>query len=110
MSNVKTLLLITGIFEIIIGVPVLGGLIVINMLYVPLVVMLALHIVTLVLASQHNADKHGSILGIVTSVIAIIPVVGMIMHLITGVLLLVSASKSDRNQSSYSPPPPPSSF
>lgn len=39
---------------------------------------------------------HGSILGIITSCIGWIPIVGMIMHIITAVFLLIDAYKSSQ--------------
>lgn len=87
---------ITGILEIILGIPFLGGLIVMGFSYVPLFVMLILHIVTLALSVGEKESKYGSVIGVITSVIAWIPFVGMVMHLITGLALLISAVGSGR--------------
>ncbi|CAI6086782.1 hypothetical protein [Cohnella sp. JJ-181] len=109
MSGSKVLKWITGALEILLGIPVLGAIIVIGFGYVPLFVMFVLHIVTLVLSAKNQEAKYGSILGIVTSLVAWIPFVGMIMHIITGILLMVSAAK--REQSSvYEQPPAPNGF
>lgn len=91
---------ITGSLELLLGIPVLGGLIVIGLFWIPLAVMLVLHIVTLVITSKEGGDKAPSILGIVTSCVAWIPIVGMIMHLITAILLMVNASKKPREDAS----------
>lgn len=93
MSTSRILKWITGGLEAFLGIPILGGLIVFGFLYTPLLVMLVLHIITLVFTIQENGDKAPSILGIVTSCIAWIPIVGMIMHMITAILLMVSASR-----------------
>ncbi|MBB5174002.1 hypothetical protein [Texcoconibacillus texcoconensis] len=84
---------ITGSFEILLGIPILGATIVIGMYWLPLLFMLALHIVTLILSSRDGVHKHGSILGIVTSCVAWIPFVGMVMHIVTGILLMVDAAQ-----------------
>lgn len=82
---------ITGGLEVFLGIPFVGGTFVISLLWTPLAIMLVLHIITLIYSSNENEKKHGSILGIVTSTIAWIPFVGMIMHLITGGILLADA-------------------
>ena len=99
MTSSKVMKWVTGAFEIFLGIPFLGGLIIIGTYYTPLVVMFILHIITLVLSSRNNEVKYGSILGIVTSLVAWIPFVGMIMHIVTGILLMVSAAKKESTQS-----------
>lgn len=97
MKVSKLLQWISGGLELFLGIPLLGGTIVISFLYTPLALMLVLHIVTLyfiVQESREKSDRTGSIVGIVTSCIAWIPFVGMTMHIITGVLLLINAAKN----------------
>ncbi|MET1013099.1 MAG: hypothetical protein ABWX61_01140 [Paenisporosarcina sp.] len=96
MSVSKILKWVTGGMEAILGIPILGATIVIGFLWVPLVIMLALHIVTLVLTKKDGGSTTGSILGIVTSCIAWIPFVGMIMHILTAIFLMLDAAKPDR--------------
>lgn len=87
---------VTGGMEAVLAVPILGATIVIGFLWVPLAIMLALHIVTLVLTKKDGGSTTGSILGIVTSCIAWIPFVGMIMHTLTAIFLMLDAAKTDR--------------
>lgn len=101
MKAAKNLMLITGILEAVLGIPVLGGAFVMLSGYTLLFATLVLHIVTLVLCSQHNRPVAGSILGIVTSVLAWIPVLGMLMHIATAIVLLITATKRE------APPMPP---
>ncbi|MBB6670923.1 hypothetical protein [Cohnella nanjingensis] len=103
MSGSRIMKWVTGALEVFLGIPVLGGLIIIGTSYVPLFVMLVLHIITLVLSSSNKEPKYGSIMGIVTSLVAWIPFLGMIMHIITGILLMVSAAKKT---SVYNAQPP----
>lgn len=98
MSSSRILRWVTGSLEILLGIPVLGALIVVGSWYSALAVMLILHIVTLVLSAQNNEPKYGSILGIVTSVVAWIPLVGWVMHVLTGIFLMVSAAQSSTNR------------
>ena len=90
MSTSKTLRLVSGILEAILAIPILGGTIVVGFLYLPLTVMFVLHIVTLVLSKRDREPIAGSIVGIVTSVVGWIPVLGWAMHLISAIILLVS--------------------
>lgn len=91
MSNSRILRLITGVLELFLAIPVLGGFIIISMAYVPLMVMLVLHLVTLIVSNQDREPRYGSVMGIITSVLAWIPFLGWALHLITGALLLISA-------------------
>ncbi|WNQ10921.1 hypothetical protein MJA45_25450 [Paenibacillus aurantius] len=93
MSNSKQLKWITGGLEAVLGIPFVGGLIVLSLAWVPLGIMLVLHIITLLMASKEGGSRVGSVVGIVTSVIAFIPVVGMIMHILTAVILLIDAAR-----------------
>ncbi|TMW72276.1 hypothetical protein [Alteribacter natronophilus] len=95
MSTSRILKWVSGGLEAILGIPILGGMIVISLAYTPLLFMLALHIVTLVLTKKDGGASTGSILGIITSCIAWIPFVGMVMHILTAIFLMVDASKPD---------------
>ncbi|MGG1396774.1 hypothetical protein ABE288_02805 [Bacillus salipaludis] len=96
MSPSKVLKWVTGGLEALLGIPILGGTIVLSLAWTPLGIMLVLHIITLVLSKKDGGAAMGSILGIVTSCIAWIPIVGMIMHIITAIVLMVDAAKSHR--------------
>lgn len=87
---------VTGGLEAFLGIPIIGGSIVLAYLWTPLMLMGILHIITLVFSLRDNESKHGSILGIVTSAIAWIPFVGMVMHIITAILLMVDAAKANK--------------
>ncbi|MDR6999904.1 hypothetical protein [Neobacillus niacini] len=96
MSPSKVLKWVTGGLEALLGIPILGGTIVLSLAWTPLGIMLVLHIITLVLAKKDGGAVSGSVLGIVTSCIAWIPIIGMIMHIITAIVLMVDAAKSYR--------------
>ncbi|WP_096274073.1 hypothetical protein [Paucisalibacillus globulus] len=95
MSTSRILKWVTGALEALLGIPVLGGMIIVGLLWTPLLIMLILHIITLVLTKKDGGASTGSILGIVTSCIGWIPVVGMIMHILSAVFLMVNAAKED---------------
>lgn len=88
---------LTGILEAVLGFPFIGATIIISLNWTPLFIMLCLHIVTFVLSNRDKTKLRGSILGIVTSCIGIIPFVGIVMHIITAVVLI----KDAKNYSSY---------
>jgi len=98
MTIARTLKWITGAFEAVLGIPILGGLIVLGFSWTPLFVMLILHIVTLVFTKvEKDGPAVGSILGIITSCVGWIPILGMIMHILTAVCLMVTAAIPSRD-------------
>ena len=98
LSTTRILKWVTGSMEAVLGIPILGATIVIGFLWMPLVIMLSLHIVTLAIAKQSGGSSTGSVLGIVTSCVAWIPFVGMIMHILTAIFLMIDAAKPDENE------------
>lgn len=97
MSGSRVLKWITGALELILAIPVIGGTIVISSWYTVLGVMLILHIVTLVLSNTNKEPKYGSIMGIITSLLAWIPILGWILHLLTAIFLMVTAAQKSKN-------------
>lgn len=95
MSSARILMWVTGGLEALLGIPLLGGTLVISLFWTPLVIMLAFHIVTLVLAQKQHLKTRGSILGIITSCVGWIPIVGMVMHILTAVFLMIDAAEPE---------------
>ncbi|WP_152397080.1 hypothetical protein [Paenibacillus guangzhouensis] len=96
MSGSRILKWITGSLEILLAIPVLGAAIVMGSYYTFLGIMLILHIITLVLSATNKEPKYGSILGIITSLLAWIPFVGWVLHLLSGIFLMVTAAQKAR--------------
>ncbi|OCA88681.1 hypothetical protein A8F94_24050 [Bacillus sp. FJAT-27225] len=95
MNNTSTTLKwVSGGLEFLLGVPLLGAFIVISTGYSALFFMAILHIVTIVFASRENEPKGGNILGLITSLIAWIPFVGMFMHMVSAIVILIDAYRS----------------
>ena len=90
---------VTGVAEAFLAIPIIGGVFVISSGYSALGVMFVLHAITLLLSIRDGQGKAASILGLVTSVVAIIPVIGWFMHLITSGSLFISALTSSRRNS-----------
>lgn len=97
MSPSKILKWITGGAEAFLGIPLIGGFFIISQGWTPLFVMLILHIITLLITNKDGGVNGGSILGIITSCIGWIPIVGMIMHIITAIVLFITALMPNSN-------------
>ncbi|WP_221567020.1 hypothetical protein [Alkalihalobacillus sp. TS-13] len=101
MKTYKVLQWVTGGCEAFLAIPFIGGTFVLANWYIPLFVMLGLHIVTLVYVNKEakiGFQRVGSIFGVITSCIAWIPVVGWLMHSITAIILLISAARKDKDE------------
>lgn len=99
MSVSRILKWITGGLEAFLGIPVIGGAFIVSLLWLPLAVMLVLHIITLVLTKKDGGPAVGSILGIITSCLGWIPVVGMILHILSAIFLMINAATPDNKVS-----------
>ena len=86
---------VTGGLEALLGIPILGGAMILSLFWTPLVLMLILHIVGLVMSVKANAKKVGHILGVVTSCLGFIPFVGMVLHILSAIFLLIEAAKNE---------------
>ncbi|CAM3865264.1 hypothetical protein [Alkalicoccus chagannorensis] len=84
---------LSGGYEALLALPFIGGSIVVFSGYSALGIALTLHIVTLLIALTFRTGKLPSVFGIVTSLLAWIPVVGWFLHAIAAVLLLISAGR-----------------
>lgn len=89
MSTTRTMKLITGILEAILAIPFLGALIILSNSWMPLIIMLVLHIITLALAVRVQGPLAGSIVGIVASALGWIPFVGWLLHAAAAIVLLI---------------------
>lgn len=95
-TNIATTLKwISGGLEALLGIPLVGASIVIGLFYVPLLLMLAFHIVNFNISKKHGKKTSANVLGIVTNCVAWIPGVGMIMHILSAVFLMLEASRKE---------------
>lgn len=90
-SNVRTLKFISGGYEAILAIPIIGASIILGFGWTPLVVALIIHIITLVLAKKAGLTAYGNIFGIITSCLAWIPGLGWILHVLSAVFILIGA-------------------
>lgn len=96
MSAARIMRLVTGAAEAFLGIPIIGALFIISQGYVPLLVMFILHLITYILSRNNRSTTAGSILGMITSLIAWIPFVGITMHIISAITLLITGALSER--------------
>lgn len=89
ISNTKTYKIAVSCFELILGIPLIGGTIILANRWTPLMILLGVHILGLVISLKTNKSINGHIVGILGNMIGVIPFVGMFMHLCTGILLLL---------------------
>ncbi|WP_010531614.1 hypothetical protein [Lentibacillus jeotgali] len=92
MSLSRIMKWVTGGCEAFLGIPLIGGSFILSTSWGALLVMFILHLVTLLIARSQKGSIAGSVLGMVTSFIGVIPIVGMIMHIITAIILLIDAA------------------
>ncbi|WP_019913947.1 hypothetical protein [Paenibacillus sp. HW567] len=91
----------TFAYEAFLAIPFLGGAFVVANAWVPLGVAFLLHIVAVVILAGERGHILGNIVGIITSVVALIPVVGWIMHTLTAIILLVEGLADSRRRPRY---------
>jgi hypothetical protein len=86
---------ITGGLEAFWAIPIIGGTVIVSLAWTPLAIMLVLHIITLIFSINEKRKIHGSVLGIITSAVGWIPILGWIMHIITAVFLMIDAYQTN---------------
>lgn len=96
LSISRILKLISGLCELCLAIPIIGGLFVIGTGYTALWFMFMLHLITLVLSLYNQEPSYGPVAGMITSLIAWIPFVGWILHVVTGILLLLNAAQGPK--------------
>lgn len=82
-----------AILETLFAIPILGGTIILGLMWIPLALALVLHIVALVFTQKANSSKTGPIIGIVASVLGFIPFVGWLLHVSAAVFNWIGAFK-----------------
>ncbi|SFB27001.1 hypothetical protein SAMN04488072_11281 [Lentibacillus halodurans] len=92
MSLSRIMKWITGGCEAFLGIPFIGGAFIFSTTWGALFIMFILHMVTLFIARNEKGSIAGNVLGMVTSFIGVIPIIGMIMHIITAIVLLIDAA------------------
>jgi hypothetical protein len=91
----------TCVYEAFLALPVIGGLFIIANGWVPLAIAFLLHAVAIVILQRERKPFVGNVLGIITSILAFVPILGWIMHGITALVLLVEGISSSRQVSRY---------
>ncbi|WP_068777169.1 hypothetical protein [Paenibacillus sp. FJAT-26967] len=96
MTGSRVMKWISGGLELGLAIPFIGGAFVLASGYTVLAFMFILHVITLVLSSRNREPNYGSILGIVTSLLAWVPFLGWILHLLSAIFLMVTAAQRSK--------------
>ncbi len=96
MSISTILKWLTGIAEALLAIPFAGGAFVVSTAWTALLVMFIFHLVTLIISIRESRFSSGSVLGLITSIVGAIPILGWIMHTITAIVLLIDGAISTR--------------
>lgn len=91
----------TCLYEAFLALPLIGGLFIIANGWVPLAIAFLLHAVAIVVLQREHKPFMGNVLGIITSILAFIPIVGWIMHAITTFILLMEGVSASRQAPRY---------
>ncbi|ULO07205.1 hypothetical protein H1230_30475 [Paenibacillus sp. 19GGS1-52] len=91
----------TFAYEAFLALPFIGGLFVVANGWTPLGIAFLLHAIAVIVLLRERGPFIGNILGLVTSIIALIPFVGWIMHGITAIVLLVEGVSTSRRTPRY---------
>ncbi|EZH66280.1 hypothetical protein DH09_10105 [Bacillaceae bacterium JMAK1] len=94
-KNLNIMKWVSGGGEALLGIPFLGGSFILAMAWVPLFVMLAIHVLIVVFAirSGHNLPI-GNIIGIGASILGFIPGLGMALHIVAAVFIFMESYKT----------------
>ena len=86
----------TFAYEAFLALPFIGGAFVVANAWVPLGVAFLLHAIAVVILLRERGPVVGNLVGVVTSVVGLIPFVGWFMHAITAFILLVEGISASR--------------
>jgi len=89
-TNALRIYMAATILEIILAIPVLGGTMVVLSAYIVLFIALVLHIVALIFGAKAKMSKIAPIIGIVTSLLAWIPILGWLLHTTTAIAYVIT--------------------
>lgn len=91
-KQVNVLKWITGSIELFLGIPIVGGTIILSLAWIPLFVMMAFHVIILIIVLRNkHAFPVGNAIGLGASVLGFIPGLGMVLHLVAAVFIFMEA-------------------
>jgi uncharacterized membrane protein len=95
MSNSRSLKWIAGLLELYLAIPIIGGTTILAFGWTPLLVMLVIHTVGIMLATDESRMRTGHIVGFIASILGFIPFIGMLLHLVTATRLIFEAATNN---------------
>lgn len=91
----------TFAYEAFLALPFIGGLFVVANGWAPLGIAFILHVIAIFVLYQERGPVIGNAIGVVTSIVAFIPIIGWVMHAITAIVLLVEGISASRRTPRY---------
>ncbi|UQZ34522.1 hypothetical protein C2I18_13950 [Paenibacillus sp. PK3_47] len=91
----------TFTLEAFMAIPFIGGAFVVSYGWAPLGIAFLLHAAAIVILLRERGPFIGNAIGVVTSVVALIPFVGWFMHAVTALVLLIEGISSSRRRPHY---------
>ncbi|KGE19618.1 hypothetical protein [Paenibacillus wynnii] len=91
----------TFAYEAFLALPIIGGLFVLANGWIPLGIAFLLHALAIIVLFKERGPVIGNVVGVVTSIIGFIPIVGWVMHGITALILLVEGISTSRRTPRY---------
>lgn len=98
-KNLNIMKWISGGCEAFLGIPIVGGTIILSLAWIPLFIMMAVHVIIVIFAlkNKHENDfPTGNIIGLGASVLGFIPGLGMMLHILAAVFILLEAWKTQQ--------------
>jgi hypothetical protein len=80
---------ITAIGESILGIPFVGGILIVSTFWIPLAIMFVLHLISLIFCSEDRKDRSGNLTGLAACLFGWIPVIGMMLHITSASMLWI---------------------
>ncbi|WP_150275420.1 hypothetical protein [Paenibacillus tepidiphilus] len=97
----KLLKWVTFLGEAFLALPIIGGAFVISYAWTPLFLAFIVHAVAVFVLWRERGPVAGNVLGMITSVVGLIPFVGWFMHVITAIVLLFEGISRSRRTPRY---------
>jgi len=91
----------TFAYEAFLALPIIGGLFIVANGWIPLGIAFLLHVITIVVLLKERGPVIGNGIGVVTSIVGFVPILGWVMHGITALVLLFESISTSRRTPRY---------
>jgi len=98
-KNLNIMKWLSGGCEAFLGIPIIGGTVILSLAWIPLFIMMAVHVLIVIVAlkNKHENDfPTGNVIGLGASIFGFIPGLGMVLHIVAAVFILMEAWKTQQ--------------